>query len=114
MQIKNLLSYAVAGKMMASASLVSANEPTTISITAGIEEEGVASSSISADGRFVVFTYHQDDSSELEGQSDIYIYDSLNKTTQIIDLYHAREHVSDLCKILFGSDNNKIIRCRIR
>ena len=34
--------------------------------------------------------------------------------TQIIDLYHAREHVSDLCKILFASDEKKATRRRIR
>jgi len=33
---------------------------------------------------------------------------------QIIDLYHAREHVSDLCKILFASDETKAARHRIR
>ena len=34
--------------------------------------------------------------------------------TQIIDLYHAREHVSDLCKILFGPDENQVLHHRIR
>lgn len=34
--------------------------------------------------------------------------------TQIIDLYHARQHVSDLCKVLFGPDENKVIQNRIR
>ena len=33
---------------------------------------------------------------------------------QIIDLYHAREHVSDLCKHLFGEDQKSIIRHRMR
>jgi len=35
-------------------------------------------------------------------------------STQIIDLYHTREHVSDLCKILFPHQDNKIIQHRIR
>jgi len=34
--------------------------------------------------------------------------------TQIIDLYHAREHVSDLCKLIFGSDEAKIVHYRTR
>lgn len=34
--------------------------------------------------------------------------------TQIIDLYHAREHVSDLCKILFAPDEKKVTQNRIR
>jgi hypothetical protein len=33
---------------------------------------------------------------------------------QIVDLYHAREHVSDLCKLLFCSDEKKAIHHRIR
>lgn len=33
---------------------------------------------------------------------------------QIVDLYHAREHVSDLCKLLFGSDHKQLIRYRTR
>ena len=34
--------------------------------------------------------------------------------TQIIDLYHAREHISDLCKLLFGSNQKKITDHRTR
>jgi hypothetical protein len=34
--------------------------------------------------------------------------------TQIVDLYHAREHVSNLCKLIFAADENKIIHHRIR
>ncbi|GBE02711.1 hypothetical protein BMS3Bbin06_00445 [bacterium BMS3Bbin06] len=34
--------------------------------------------------------------------------------TQIIDLYHARQHVSDLCKILFAPDEKKVAQNRIR
>jgi hypothetical protein len=34
--------------------------------------------------------------------------------TQIIDLYHARQHVSDLCKILFAPDEKKVTQNRIR
>lgn len=34
--------------------------------------------------------------------------------TQIIDLYHARQHVSELCKILFGPDEKKVTQNRIR
>lgn len=34
--------------------------------------------------------------------------------TLINDLYHAREHVSDLCKILFAPDENKILKYRMR
>lgn len=34
--------------------------------------------------------------------------------TQIVDLYHAREHVSDLCKILFAGNERQIVRHRMR
>lgn len=34
--------------------------------------------------------------------------------TQIVDLYHARQHVSDLCKVLVGPDEKKVIQNRIR
>ena len=34
--------------------------------------------------------------------------------TQIIDLYHARQCASNLCKLLFGSDEKKILRYRKR
>jgi len=34
--------------------------------------------------------------------------------TQIVDLYHARQHVSELCKVLFTSDEKQIVRHRIR
>lgn len=34
--------------------------------------------------------------------------------TQIIDLYHARQHVSNLCKILFSPDENQVTHYRIR
>lgn len=34
--------------------------------------------------------------------------------TAIIDLYHAREHVSTLCKSLFGTDGKQIAHYRIR
>jgi hypothetical protein len=33
---------------------------------------------------------------------------------QIVDLYHTREHVSDLCKILFLPDDNEVVKYRIR
>jgi nucleotide-binding universal stress UspA family protein len=33
---------------------------------------------------------------------------------QIIDLYHGREHVSGLCKLLFGSNGKEVVRHRIR
>jgi len=33
---------------------------------------------------------------------------------QIIDLYHAREHVSTLCKLLFGSNEKQVVQHRIR
>ena len=33
---------------------------------------------------------------------------------QIVDLYHAREHVSNLCKLLFSSDEKKCMQYRIR
>jgi hypothetical protein len=33
---------------------------------------------------------------------------------QIVDLYHAREHAADLCKYLFGSDGNQVVRFRTR
>lgn len=34
--------------------------------------------------------------------------------THIIDLYHAKEHVSNLCKLLFGNDEKRILRFRTR
>ena len=34
--------------------------------------------------------------------------------TQIIDLYHAREHVSKLCKIIFSLDKKELVPYRIR
>ena len=34
--------------------------------------------------------------------------------THIIDLYHAKEHVSKLCKLLFGDDEKKNVRYRTR
>lgn len=36
------------------------------------------------------------------------------EATQIIDLYHAKEHVSNLCKILFAGDEKQILKHRIR
>jgi len=36
------------------------------------------------------------------------------QATQIIDLYHAREHLSTLCKLLFGPDENQVTHHRIR
>jgi hypothetical protein len=33
---------------------------------------------------------------------------------QIVDLYHARQHVADLCKHLFGDDERSLLRHRIR
>ena len=33
---------------------------------------------------------------------------------QIVDLYHTREHVSDLCKILFLPEDNQVVKYRIR
>jgi len=32
----------------------------------------------------------------------------------IIDLYHARQHIAELCKVLFGGDEKKIVQYRIR
>jgi hypothetical protein len=37
-----------------------------------------------------------------------------HEATQIIDLYHARQHVSDLSKALFSPDEKKIVQHRIR
>lgn len=34
--------------------------------------------------------------------------------TQIIDLYHAKEHVAGLCKILFAGDQKRMLKHRIR
>lgn len=31
---------------------------------------------------------------------------------QIVDLYHAREHVANLCKLLFGGNEKKLLRYR--
>jgi len=36
------------------------------------------------------------------------------QATLIVDLYHARQHVSELCKALFATDEKKIGRQRIR
>lgn len=33
---------------------------------------------------------------------------------QIVDLYHTREHVADLCKILFVPDVDEVVKYRIR
>lgn len=33
---------------------------------------------------------------------------------QIVDLYHAREHLSDLCKLLFAPDQKQVVRHRLR
>jgi hypothetical protein len=33
---------------------------------------------------------------------------------QIVDLYHTRQHVSDLCKLLFLPDEKQVVRYRIR
>ena len=38
----------------------------------------------------------------------------LPRAIQIVDLYHAREHLSDLCRVLFSSDEKKMIHHRIR
>jgi hypothetical protein len=35
-----------------------------------------------------------------------------SNATQIVDLYHAREHVADLCKILFTSNEKKVLKYR--
>jgi hypothetical protein len=37
-----------------------------------------------------------------------------HEATQIIDLYHARQHISDLCKVLFSSNEKKVVQHRIR
>ena len=37
-----------------------------------------------------------------------------HQATQIIDLYHAREHVADLCKLLWPGEDKEINRHRIR
>ncbi len=34
--------------------------------------------------------------------------------TQIVDLYHAKEHISDLCKLLYPSKEKKIVEHRLR
>ncbi len=36
------------------------------------------------------------------------------QATQIIDVYHAREHVDVLCKLLFGAEDKKVVQHRIR
>jgi hypothetical protein len=36
------------------------------------------------------------------------------EATLIIDLYHARQHISELCKVLFATDEKKIVQQRIR
>ena len=36
------------------------------------------------------------------------------EATLIIDLYHTRQHVSELCKILYGSEGKKMEQQRIR
>ncbi len=37
-----------------------------------------------------------------------------SQAIQIVDLYHAREHVSDLCKLLFSPDDKQVVKYRIR
>lgn len=34
------------------------------------------------------------------------------QAVQIVDLYHAKEHVSDLCRILFAGDEKRLLRYR--
>jgi len=46
----------------------------------------------------------------IKGLAELHFPEAL----QIVDLYHAREHVSDLCKLLFDSDEKKVIRGRLR
>lgn len=36
------------------------------------------------------------------------------QATQIVDLYHARQHISNLCNMLFENDAKQILRHRIR
>ncbi|MFQ5853847.1 MAG: ISKra4 family transposase [Candidatus Binatia bacterium] len=36
------------------------------------------------------------------------------EATLIVDLYHARQHVSDLCKILFAPDDDEVVQYRMR
>jgi len=31
---------------------------------------------------------------------------------QIVDLYHAKEHIANLCKLLFGNHDKKVLRYR--
>src|SRR5258708_24704578 len=33
---------------------------------------------------------------------------------QIVDLYHARQHVAELCKLLFAGNDKEIVRHRLR
>jgi hypothetical protein len=33
---------------------------------------------------------------------------------QIVDLYHAKEHVANLCKLIFGCNENKLLRYRTK
>lgn len=33
---------------------------------------------------------------------------------QIVDLYHAKEHIVKLCKLLFGKDEKQMLRYRLR
>ena len=33
---------------------------------------------------------------------------------QIVDLYHAREHIANLCKLLFTCDEKKLLRYRMQ
>lgn len=33
---------------------------------------------------------------------------------QIVDLYHSKEHIANLCKLLFGCDEKKIVRYRMK
>lgn len=37
-----------------------------------------------------------------------------HEAIQIVDLYHARQHVSDLCKILFAANEKQVARYRMR
>ena len=51
-----------------------------------------------------------DGASWIRNLAEIHFVDAI----LIIDLYHARQHISDLCKVLFRSEEKKVIKYRTR
>ena len=83
------LSYAAAGKMTLSASLVSASEAVTVPISVsgtgkmGTGESSSSSTSFSSDGQFIAFESDSPDlvSDDTNGVTDVFVRDVINNTT---------------------------------